>query len=104
MPPSQSNTLVQGIALAQKAGFTIEFLFLKDVIRSRTSGKTYSTTECFLVSYSRYEGMTDPGDASILFLIECADGEKGYISSPYGVYANAELMAFMRALEKKKST
>ena len=45
--------------------------------------------------------MNDPGDSSILFLIECKDGIKGCLTSAYGKDADTDLMDFVLSLPKK---
>lgn len=95
--PSHS-TLTGDIAKARKSGYTSEFLFNGSHLIEQSTGKTYDARQCRLAGYSRHEGMTDPGDAFIFFLIETFDGRKGYLSSPYGVYADERLMNFMLAL------
>ena len=97
---SQSNTLTQDINAARKAGYLIELYFRNGKLIGRNPNRSYSPSDCFLVEHCRHEGMSDPGDASILFLIQCADGQKGYLSSAYGIYANTELIDFIRSMKK----
>lgn len=54
------------------------------------------------VESCRHEGLSDPSDASILFLIECKDGTKGCLSSAYGISADTDLIEFVLSLEKRK--
>lgn len=97
---SQSNTLSQDIDTARKAGYSIEFYLRNGKLICRTSNRSYGNSDCLLVEHYRHEGMSDPGDASILFLIQCTDGQKGYLSSAYGIYANTELIDFIRSMKK----
>ncbi|MGB5437129.1 MAG: hypothetical protein WBM98_14635 [Maribacter sp.] len=97
---SQSNTLTQDIDAARKEGYNSDFYFRNGKINCRGTNDTYGHESCFLVEYCRHEGMTDPGDASILFLIQCGDGRKGYLSSAYGIYANTDLIDFIHSLKK----
>ena len=97
---SQSNTLTQDIDAARKLGFTNDFYFRDGKINCRGTNNTYDHDACFLVEYCRHEGMTDPGDASILFLVQCTDGQKGHLSSAYGIYADTDLIEFMLSLKK----
>ena len=97
---SQSNTLTQDIDAARKAGYLIEFYYRKGKLICKTSNRSYDNSDCLLVEHCRHEGMSDPGDASILFLIQCTDGQKGYLSSAYGIYANTDLIDFIRSIKK----
>jgi hypothetical protein len=40
-----------------------------------------------VVRYYRFEGMTDPADNTVLYVIETSSGEKGLLVDAYGVYA-----------------
>jgi hypothetical protein len=96
---SQSNTLSQDIDAARKAGYLIEFYFRNGKLICRTSNRSYGNNDCLLVEHCRHEGMSDPGDASILFLIQCTNGQKGYLSSAYGIYANTDLIDFIHSMK-----
>ncbi|MFT5079323.1 MAG: hypothetical protein ACI825_001401 [Planctomycetota bacterium] len=98
---SQSNTLSQDIDAARKAGYTSDFMYINNALRCRTNNKDYSRYECTLVEYCRHEGMNDPGDSSILFLIECKDAIKGCLTSAYGKDADTDLTEFVLSLPKK---
>ncbi len=99
---SNSRTLLEDIQAAKEAGYPEEFIFREDRIMARTSNKSYTGDECVLVEFCIHEGLSDPSDQSILFLIECNDGTKGCLSSSYGVYANVSLIEFVRGLTKKE--
>lgn len=51
-------------------------------------GKNYSPEDLMIVKTFRFEGESDPGDSSILYIIEANDGLKGYSLDAYGVYSN----------------
>lgn len=99
---SQSNTLLEDIAAAKKEGYTSDFMYREHRLLCRTNNKWYEKEECTLVEYCRHEGMNDPGDSSILFLIVCTDGTKGCLSSAYGMDADPELIEFVLALKKEE--
>jgi len=97
---SRSNSLSEDIEAARKEGFTSDFMYREGQLWCRTNNKKYDAASCVLVEYCRHEGMNDPSDSSILFLIECADGVKGCLSSAYGVDADTELIEFVLSLKK----
>lgn len=101
---SQNNTLIEDIHAARKAGYTMEFLYRDEKIHCRSTSQSFGASDCFLVEYCRHEGMNDPGDGSILFLIQCRGGDKGYLSSAYGIYADTELIDFILSLKKVDAT
>ncbi len=97
-----SDSLMNGIEEARLRGYTCNFLYHDQEIIDRDSQKHYSMEQCKLSEYMRFEGLTDPGDSSILFLIECNDGKKGVLISAFGIYANQELLNFIYKLKKRK--
>ena len=52
------------------------------------AGKVYQPAELTIVKTYRFEGPSDPSDASIVYLIEANDGLTGYSIDAYGVYSN----------------
>ncbi len=97
---SQKNTLTEDITAARKEGFTSDFMFRNGRLTCRTNNKDYTAEDCTLIEYCRHEGMNDPSDSSILFLIACNDGIKGCLTSAYGVDADTELIEFVMSLPK----
>ena len=57
---------------------------------STCAGKSYQPHELEIVKTYRFEGITDPSDTSILYIIEAKDGQVGYRLDPYGVYSGAD--------------
>ena len=53
-------------------------------------GKFYQPEDLKIIKTYRFEGASDPGDNSILYLIEATDGLIGYSIDAYGVYSNHE--------------
>ncbi|WP_299223624.1 hypothetical protein [uncultured Aquimarina sp.] len=98
---SSHKTLLEDICIAKENGFTTDFLFRDDIIYDRKTNKGYGKDDCILIEYCRHEGLNDPSDASILFLIECADGTKGCLSSNYGIHADLDLMQFALSLRTR---
>ena len=55
-----------------------------------SGSKSYRPDELVIIKTYRFEGASDPGDNSILYLIEANDGSTGYTMDAYGVYSNNE--------------
>ncbi|WP_147448321.1 phosphoribosylpyrophosphate synthetase [Dokdonia sinensis] len=99
---STANTLLEDIVAAKEAGYTSDFMYQDNKILCRENNIWYTAQELVLVEYCRHEGMNDPGDSSILFLIEASDTTKGCLSSAYGKDADSGLIEFVLSLPKKK--
>ena len=66
--------------------------------------KKYSPEEVHVKNFFRFEGASDPGDNSILYVIETNDGTKGTLTDAYGPYADKLVSKFMEEvsdIEKK---
>lgn len=55
---------------------------------STGNGKQYKPEDLTIIKTYRFEGESDPGDSSILYVIEANDGLTGYSIDAYGVYTN----------------
>ena len=53
-----------------------------------TNGKIYQPEDLTIIRTYRFEGESDPGDSSIIYVIEAKDGMIGYSMDAYGVYSN----------------
>ena len=78
------SSLSVAIEDLQKHGFTEDFNLVGEGIESRNLKKQWHAGELDVIKFYRFEGMTDPGDNTILFLIETKDGSKGLLVDAYG--------------------
>lgn len=97
-----NKTLMEDIDAGKKAGFTADFMYAGQKIIDRKTKNEYTSKDCVLIEFCRHEGMNDPSDSSILFLIECNDNTKGCLSSAYGKDADPNLIDFVKELNKKE--
>ena len=101
MADTKYNTLINTLQTLKADGITSSFKVEKDRIRCLESGKTYTPKNMQIVEYFRFEGASNPSDMSILFSVECEDGNRGAIISSYGIYADTKLMEFMNKVRTK---
>jgi hypothetical protein len=66
-----------------------EFIFSNAGFSTNT-GKSYQPEDLIIIKTYRFEGDSNPSDASILYVIEANDGLIGYSIDAYGVYSNHE--------------
>ena len=69
-------------------------------MQSANLNKIYSPEDLTIVKTYRFEGMSDPGDNSVLYLLLDKDGDIGYIIDAYGVYSDNEGPLFDDFLKK----
>ena len=78
------SSLSVAIADLQKHGYTEDFNLVCEGIESKNLKKKWKAGELDVVKFYRFEGMTNPGDNTILYLIETNDGIKGLLVDAYG--------------------
>ncbi|MBT0609043.1 phosphoribosylpyrophosphate synthetase [Aequorivita echinoideorum] len=78
------SSLSVAIEDLQKDGYTEDFNLVEEGIESKNLKREWKAGELDVVKFYRFEGMTDPGDNTILYLIETEDGEKGLLVDVYG--------------------
>lgn len=77
-------------------GYKENFQATEDGLCSVETHKKYGSGDIHVVDYYRFEGMSDPADNSILYVIEMPDGAKGTLVDAYGVYSNSNVEKVMK--------
>ncbi len=96
-------SLSQALKKLRGLGYSGDFKFKNHrLIHEGTKG-AYNSDELLIVEHQRFEGMTNPSDMSILFVLEAEDGTKGTMISGYGIYANMKLIEFLDKVKIKLS-
>lgn len=68
----------------QEDGFTEDFNLVAEGIESKNLKKKWKAGELEVIKFYRFEGMTNPGDNTILYLIQTKGGLKGLLVDAYG--------------------
>jgi hypothetical protein len=73
----------------QEMGYTENYRATeRGTLKSLETSKEYGKEDITITNFFRFEGISDPEDNSILYVIEMRDGTKGTISDAYGAYAD----------------
>jgi hypothetical protein len=93
------STMSEALNQAVKDGFIEDFKFENNGL---TIGKHshYAPADVKISNFYRFEGYSDPGENSVLYLLETKDGKKGTLVDAYGAYSDAKLATFLRAVEE----
>ncbi len=103
MKLNRYTTVAHAVEALKRRGFRSEYkLTPNGMMRNVDNGNKYSPDEMEIIEYHRFEGMSNPGDMSIVFAIEANDGEKGTVISSYGAYADIKLIEFMDQVKIKE--
>lgn len=98
------SSLSVAITDLQNKGYDLDFNLVEDGLKSKTAKKQWKAGDCDVVKYFRFEGMTDPGDSSILYVIETKDGKKGLLVDNYsaaGSYISPEMREKLKITHEK---
>ncbi|MCJ0741568.1 hypothetical protein [Pedobacter montanisoli] len=87
--PNEMNTLSQVMEKLRQRGITNEITVSENnEMRSEEHNKTYAPEDLTIIKTYRFEGMSDPADNVVLYLIEDSDAKLGFILDAYGAYSN----------------
>jgi len=90
------------IKIYQDKGYVSNFYFKnKKLVQTETKNE-YAPEEIKIVAEHRYEGISNPDDMSILYVLETNKGEKGTFLIAYGPQANFDESEFFRKIPKSK--
>jgi hypothetical protein len=92
-------SLSVAISELQAEGFTEDFNLVANGIECKKYRTQWLAEELEVVKYYRFEGMTDPGDNTILYLIETNDGKKGLLVDAYGADSSSLMYEMIQKLK-----
>ena len=81
------SSLSEAIRDLQRLGYTEDFNLCDVGVENKSKKKIHRGADLNVVKYYRFEGETNPGDNSILYVIETSTGEKGLLLDAYGTYS-----------------
>lgn len=99
-PVPYMNTLSQVTNKMMKEGYIDSFKVTSKGLLSQRTDQTFGAEDVRVINFYRFEGQSDPGDNTILYVIETADGSKGTLIDAYGPYSDAAVTSFMQAVEE----
>ena len=82
----EMSTLSQILNKLSAKGYDTEFRWTKEGFSAKD--RIYQPEDLVILKTYRFEGVSDPSDTSILYLIQAGDGLIGYSLDAYGVYSN----------------
>ena len=88
----------------QKKGYTHNFRVQDDSLIASGEDTKYKPEDVFIVAEHRYEGMSDPSDQSILYVITTENDKKGTLLNAYGPSADLDIHEFIEAIPKKNKS
>lgn len=103
-PIPQMRTLKTCLDKMIEQGYVENFKAQDGGLKSLETEKVYAPGDLKVVNFYRFEGISNPDDNSILYVIEAKDGAKGTLMDAYGAYADpavAKLIVDIEEIHKR---
>lgn len=97
--PLKMQTLSEITTDAFSRGYVENFKVEASGLSTEDGTMIYNPQDIAISNFYRFEGLSDPQDNSILYLIETNDGKKGTLIDAYGPDADAQISSFIRQVE-----
>lgn len=94
------NNASEKIDSYKEKGYKTDFRVVKGKLLDYGEN-SYSPDQIKIVKKHRFEGMTNPSDMSLLYVIETTDGNKGTILVPYGNANDTEALEFFNKVPEE---
>lgn len=94
------NTITSCINKAAKEGYRESFTVTKRGLYAVSNSRYYRPEQIQIVNFYRFEGQSDPGNNTTMYVIETFDGLKGTIVDAYSYYSDASVSKFMSEVEE----
>lgn len=81
------TSLSVAIKALQEEGYTEDFNLCDAGVENKNKKHILAATELDVVKFYRFEGMSNPDDNTILYVIITSSGDKGLLVDAYGMYS-----------------
>ena len=89
------------IKIYQEKGFTTNFMMVNHKLVGTETKTEYYPMDIKVVAEHRFEGMSNPSDMSILYVIETKQGHKGTVLANYSPSSDTSTAEFFKAIPKE---
>jgi hypothetical protein len=93
------RTLTYCTTKAVEHGYKENFKAVTEGLQSLETSRTYTPEQIHIMNFYRFEGITDPADMSVLYVIQTDDGAKGTLVDAYGTYSDENIAKVMRQVD-----
>ena len=84
------STLSEAVNDLQRRGYTDDLTAGGHCLVCNTRGLSLDPAQFEIDEFHRFEGMSDPGDESVLFAVSAECGHKGTLTATYGPEMSSE--------------
>ena len=97
--PEGMSTLSEVMRIAADRGYTAEISITGKGLCVAGTDNYFRPEEVQIDNFYRFEGVSNPDDMAILYLITSSDGAKGTLVDAYGTYGDSKINEFIKAVE-----
>jgi len=84
------DTLLDALNGLKQRGYTTDFNLAFDKVKCNETGVHLSPFEFEIIEHHRFEGVSDPEDEAVIYVIQSKDGTmKGTLVTGYGIYTES---------------
>ncbi|GAB2784894.1 hypothetical protein GCM10027275_31500 [Rhabdobacter roseus] len=100
------DTIVEVLNDLKERGYKYDFNLTAHALQFYENGQAYSLSpdDFEIVEVRRFEGMSDPSDNAIIYVIESTRGLKGTLVDAYGVYSDELSQEMIKKLDTRYTT
>lgn len=85
----------------QQKGYTHSYRIADNMLVSPGTEMKYNPMDVHIVAEHRFEGISNPSDMSILYVIETKDGSRGTVLANYSPASDTSMAQFFNAVPKE---
>ncbi|QLG44972.1 hypothetical protein [Costertonia aggregata] len=85
----------------QEKGYTNSYRVANAMLIDLETKDEYKPTDVHIVAEHRFEGVSNPADMSILYVIEAKNGSKGTVLANYSPASDTSMGEFFNAVPKE---
>jgi len=86
------------IKFYQDKGYTNNYMIANQQLMDTKTKTPYNPRDISVVASHRFEGMSNPSDMSILYIIETKTGDKGTVLANYSPTSDTSMAEFFKAI------
>ncbi|HKJ78780.1 MAG TPA: hypothetical protein VKA10_04570 [Prolixibacteraceae bacterium] len=102
MSNNRYDSLSEATKELAKKGYTANFKVNNEGKLENSKDSSFSPKDVKLEEFHRFEGMTNPADSTILYVVETSTGLKGLVVDSYGANGSEVTSAFMNKVEQNQ--
>ena len=88
----------------QEKGYDANYRMAENVLQNTNTKNKYKPADVLIVAEHRFEGISNPSDMSILYVIETNDGGKGTVLANYSPASDTAMGEFFNEIPKKNTS